>query len=179
MSFVENIVQAVVAKFSTQGSKVKVSRLSSDWKAAEKCFDEFLKGSVLLGLNEFDGIPEGYGNLLLFSNSKSPKEIASQLEVGGKWMWISSSISSIVVKDDEIFPTQKRSELITQTNLHIGKTVVAFRIWEPLPHLAIEFSDGSVLVIHGDNEQCESWAFDNSHPSIGVYALPDGPIAVG
>ena len=97
MSFIENIVQSVVAKFSEQGSKPKVSRLSSDWKAAEKCFDEFFKNSIFLGLSEFVGIPEGYGNLLLFSNPKSSKEIASQLEVGGKWIWVSSSISSIIV----------------------------------------------------------------------------------
>ncbi len=179
MSFVENIVQAVLAKFKTQERKVKAVPLSSDWKSGEKCLDEFLKESVLLGLSEPNGIAGEYGNVLLFSNPRSSEEIASQLEVGGKWIWISSSISSLVVKDDEIFAAQEHSELVKQTSLHIGKTVVAYKIWQPLPHLAIEFSDGSVLAIHGNNEQYESWAFDNLSPSIGVYALPGGPIAVG
>lgn len=184
MSIIENIVQAVVTKLkaqgSSQGSEIKVSRLSADWSAAEKCFDKFLKNSILLSLNELEGIPKSYGNLLLFANSQNPKEATSQLEVGGKWIWISSSISSVIVKDNEPFAIQEHSELISQTNLHVGQRVVAFRLWEPLPHLALEFSDGSVLVIHGDNGQYESWGFDQWSPdSIGVYALPGGPIAVG
>lgn len=180
MSIIENIVQAVVAKFKTQGTAVKVSRLSSDWGAAEKCFDEFLKNSILLGLNEFQGVPEGYGNRLLFSDSQDPKEAKSQLEVGGNWVWISSSISSLILKDDEPFLPQEHSELISKTNLHLGQKVVAVKLWKPLPHIAIEFSDGSVLVIHGDNGQYESWAFDRwGSDAVGVYALPGGPIAVG
>ena len=180
MSFIENLVQTVVTKFKAQGSKVNVSRLSSDWTAAEECLDEFLINSILLGLNEFDGFPDGYGNLLLFSNSQNPPKAISQLEVGGKWKWINSPISSVVVKDNEVFPIQEHSQLISQSHLHVGTTVVAFKLWKPLPHLAIGFSDGSVLIIHGDNEKYESWAFDKSSPNpIGVYALPGGPIAVG
>ena len=177
MSIIENVVQAVVAKFKSQGAKVKTKRLSSDWKLAEKCFDEFLKGSILLGLND---LPYGTGNLLLFTWPQNPQKVIAQLAVEGCWIWIDSSISTFTLKDDNPFPKQDHSLLISQTAFHVGQTITAFKLWKLLPHLALEFSDGTILVIHGNNGQHESWGFDKrGSDTIGVYALPGGPISVG
>ena len=177
---IEYIVRTVTAKLKSQGIKSKTTRLTSDWGEAEKYLDRFLKNSILLGLNQTQQIPEGYGCYLLFSKSQDPKEAASQLEVSGNWIWISSSISSLTISNNEPFSTQAHSELVSQSNLHIGQKVIAFRLYRPLPHLALEFSDGSVLAIHGDTGQFESWVFDTwGSNSVGVYAISGGPIAVG
>ena len=177
MSILENIAKAVAARFKSQGHKVKVTQLVSDWDLAEKYFDEFLKGSVLLGLSE---LPDGYRNFLLFSKSPNSENTTASLEVGGNWIWGSSEISSLVIKDDEPFPKQDHSALISQVYAHVGQKVVAVKLWKPLPHLAFAFSDGSLFAIHGDNGQYESWGFYQSSPEeVGVYALPGGPIAVG
>jgi hypothetical protein len=175
MSIAEKIANAVAARLKSQGHEVKIAQLVEDWDLAEKSFDEFLKGSVLLGLSK---LPDGYGNFLLLSKSQNPKEATAHLEVGGNWIWIRSAVSSLVIKDDEPFPSQDHALLISQVNAHVGQKIVAFKLWKPLPHLALEFSDGSVLAIHGDNGQYESWGFQQSG-AIGVYTLPGGPIAVG
>ncbi len=175
-SVLENIIQDVLAKFKSQGIEPKVTRLSSDWKLAEQYFDKFLKGLILIGLSE---LPDGPGNLLLFAAEQDVQKPIAQVEVNGSWIWNISSISSIILDDNQPFPWQDHSALISETNTHIGQKVIAFKLWEPLPHLALEFSDGSALVIHGDNGQYESWGFEKSPDSAGVYALPGGPIAVG
>lgn len=176
-SILENIVQGVVKKSEAEGREPKVTRLTSDWKLAEKYFSEYLKDLILLGLNDSQN---GSGNLLLFANLQELQKEIAQIEVGGKWIWVASSISSLNISDNHPFPPQEHSALISETDLHIGQRVIAFKLWQPVPHLALAFSDGSVLAIHGDNGQYESWGFDTLYPpSIGVYALPGGPIAVG
>ena len=175
-SIVDNIVQAVAAKFRAQGNNVKVTQLTSDWGLAESNFQELLNGSIFLGLNEFQ---QSFGNRMLFAHKADPGEPFANLEVAGTWKWTTLSIESLLVKDDEPFSKQEHSELIAQTQLHMGQNVVAFKLWRPIPHLALEFSDGSVFVIHGNTGEYESWNFETSRDTIGVYAVSGGPIAVG
>jgi hypothetical protein len=177
MSILENIVKAVATRLRSQGQDVKVGQLVEDWALAEKYFDEFIKGSTLLGLSE---LPDGFGNYLLFSKSQNSKEATASLEAGGNWIRVNSPISSLAIKNDQPFSKQDHSVLISQVYAHIGKKVVAVKLWRPLPHLALQFSDGSLFAIHGDNGQYESWGFYKSSPEpVGVYTLPGGPIVVG
>ena len=176
MSILENIARAIAARLKPHGHDVKIGRLVEDWNLAEEYLDKFLNGSVLRGLSK---LPDGYGNLLLFSKSQNQEATAS-LEIGGKWLWITSTLPSLAIQDDQPFSSQDHSLLISQVNAHIGQKIVAFKLWKPVPHLALEFSNGSALVIHANNGQYESWGFYQSSPdAVGVYALPGGSIAVG
>jgi hypothetical protein len=176
----KNIVKSLSGYLNSRRNKVPKQGSASGIKLAEDVLNKYLLGSTLLGLNKMDEFPEGYGNLLLFSKSDLDEKATMQLEVLGGWIWIDSSLTSFVINDDEKLPLQSISTLLSISNLHVGKKVTGIKLWEALPHIAIEFSDGSLFVIHGDNSIYESWAFDNWEPiSIGVYALPGGPIAVG
>ena len=116
MSVLEDIVKAVAARFKSQGVKVKTTRLVSDWGLAEKYFDRFLKGLVLMGLNEFPG---GSGNLLLFAAQQNPEETIAHVEVGGSWVWSGFSISALILDDHKPFASQAHSALISETNSHV------------------------------------------------------------
>jgi hypothetical protein len=176
MSVVDDIVKAVSKNLKSQGYEGEISQLTPRWDLAEKYLTEFLIGSYLLGLNKW---PTGYGNLLLFSRDQDYENAHMQLEVGGSWAWINSPISTIIIKDDEPFQRQEHAILISKSNAHVGSQITAFKIWKPLPHIAIEFSDDSLLVIHCDAAPYESWGFRKYSPdSFDIIALPGGPIAV-
>jgi len=177
MPIVDDIVKAVFGKLKSKGYEGKISKLTSRWDLAEKYLNEFLVGSYLLGLNK---LPVGYGNLLLFSTDQNPENAHMQLEVGGSWVWTNSPISSINIRDDEPFQQQEHAALLSTSTAHIGNKITGFKIWKPLPHIAIEFSDGSLFAIHCDASPFESWGFRKfGQYSFDIIALPGGPIAVG
>jgi hypothetical protein len=177
---VRDIIRSLADNITSHQKKIKKLNPDSGIALAESVLNKYLLGSTLLGLNKMEEFPEGYGNLLLFSRSDPTDTATMQLEVMGGWIWMDSSIKSLVISNDEVFPHQPLAALISQSHAHVGQKIIGIRLWEGLPHIALEFSDGSVFAIHGDNNIYESWAFDNWGPkSIGVYALPGGPIAVG
>ena len=142
---------------------------------AEQKLRVALAGSRLVGLSEVDGKP---GNLLLFSSTEGLAEVDSELEVNGEWTWSFGSVSSASlpgVPDKEDGSTQ---DLLANCDEHAGALVVNVRLWAGLPHLAIEFSDHSLLVINGHCGSYESWGYTRWHGGIGIHAMPGGPVAV-
>jgi hypothetical protein len=173
------LAKSLAPKLQADGHKVEVKALVSDWKLALQYLEESLVGLVLIGLSESD-VPKGLGRFLFFAAPQELEKHIASVEVGGNWIWTESSIPDLVLEDDKPFPEQELSVLLSNVNVHIGQKVIAVGLWEPMPHLAVEFSDGSVLVIHGDAGPYESWTFQTWGPgSRGVYALPGSRISVG
>ncbi len=176
MSSVHDLLRLLVARLKLEGIPFTVSGLVSDWDLAEKTLSSRLTGCTLFGLSQ---LPDGPGNFIWFTRAPQSNDWTSSLEVGGGWIWSKLPMASLSIQDDEPFPSQDTSALLAAVNQHIGQRVVSVRLWRSLPHLAIEFSDGSVLRIHGDAGNYESWGFsEGGSQHIGVYALPGGGIAV-
>ena len=134
-----------------------------------------LTGSRLEGLSEIDGKP---GNLLLFSSKDGLGEVDSQLEVNGSWSWSLGAVSSATLPGGHNTADWSTQDLHAKCKEHTGNHVVNVRLWPGFPHLAIEFSDRSLLVINGHCGPYESWGYTKWHGGIGIYAMPGGPVAV-